>query len=251
MVSSGASAGSIGAAGFSIAARAISIASARLNCGVCRRCEAPDVQVVDDLLAQVGDVLDERGVATRRRRARRGRRAPPGRSRGWSRWSRSRSRRARRRGARGAARPPRACRTRGDARRASSGSRRRPSRPASAVDEPFADALAQLARGHARERDQQELIQRHAVGDVARGERGDGERLAGARTRLEHGHAGRQRPADVERGSVIGTPPAPRRARRPTAGARRGRSRRARGSSSKRQDGRRTRAGARAPGPRA
>ena len=39
-----------------------------------------------------------------------------------------------------------------------------------------------------------------ALGDVAGGERGDRERLAGARTGLEHGGAGGQRTADVERG---------------------------------------------------
>ena len=60
--SSGASAGSIGAAGLSIAVRAISIASARLNCGVAAAGEAADVEVVDDLVAQVGDVLHERRV---------------------------------------------------------------------------------------------------------------------------------------------------------------------------------------------
>ena len=41
--------------------------------------------------------------------------------------------------------------------------------------------------------------QRDAVGHVARGQRGDRVRLAGAGAGLEHGHAGRQRAADVER----------------------------------------------------
>ena len=39
----------------------------------------------------------------------------------------------------------------------------------------------------------------YAVRDVARRQRRDRVRLAGAGARLEHGHAGRQRPADVER----------------------------------------------------
>ena len=59
-----------------------------------------------------------------------------------------------------------------------------------------------------------------ALGDVARRERGDRVRLAGARARLEHGHAGRQRAADVERRVLIGPPPARSRAGRPTGAAR-------------------------------
>ena len=42
-------------------------------------------------------------------------------------------------------------------------------------------------------------VERRALGDVARRQRGDRVRLAGAGARLEHGDAGRQRPADVER----------------------------------------------------
>ena len=57
--------------------------------------ELAQVEVVDDLVDEVGQVLDERDVARRRRRRRRGRRAPAGRSRGWWRSSPRRSRRGR------------------------------------------------------------------------------------------------------------------------------------------------------------
>ncbi len=67
------------------------------------------------------------------------------------------------------------------------------------VDEALADAVAQLAGRHARERHEQDLVKRRALGDVARGERGDGERLAGPRARLEHRDAGRQRSPEVKR----------------------------------------------------
>lgn len=65
--------------------------------------------------------------------------------------------------------------------------------------EPLAHAVAQLARGEAGERDEQQLVQAgDALGDVARGERGDGVGLAGAGAGLQHRHALRQRAADVE-----------------------------------------------------
>ena len=67
------------------------------------------------------------------------------------------------------------------------------------ADQPLAHAVAQLARGHPRERDQQQPVQRHALGHVARGQRRDRVRLAGPRAGLEHGDAGRKRAADVER----------------------------------------------------
>ena len=67
------------------------------------------------------------------------------------------------------------------------------------ADQPLAHAVAQLAGGHARERDQQQLVQRDAVGDVASRERRDRVRLAGPGARLEHRDALRQRAADVER----------------------------------------------------
>ena len=84
------------------------------------------------------------------------------------------------------------------------------------ADEPLAHAVAQLAGRHARERDEQQLVERRALGDVARRERGDRVRLAGAGARLEHGDAGRQRAADVERlRSLTGRSP-PRRCSSPS-----------------------------------
>ena len=62
-------AGSIGAAGFSIAMRAIASASARGNCGWPCAVEAAHVEVVDDLGQQVGDVLDHGGAGAPRRPA--------------------------------------------------------------------------------------------------------------------------------------------------------------------------------------
>jgi hypothetical protein len=41
------------------------------------------------------------------------------------------------------------------------------------ADEPLADAVAQLGRRRACEGDDEELVERDAVGDVARGEAGD------------------------------------------------------------------------------
>ena len=73
--------------------------------------------------------------------------------------------------------------------------RQRAGEPLLGADEPLAHAVAQLAGRHPRERDEQQLLERHAVGDVAGRQRGDRVRLAGARARLEHGHAGRQRAA--------------------------------------------------------
>ncbi len=86
--------------------------------------------------------------------------------------------------------------------------------------QPLAHPLAQLAGRHPRERDEQEPLQRRALGDVARRERRDRPRLAGARARLQHGHAGRQRSGDVElaghRCSCLRTGSHSRRAQRPT-----------------------------------
>ena len=65
--------------------------------------------------------------------------------------------------------------------------------------EPLAHTLTQLAGRHAGERDEQQLLQREAVRDIARRERGDRVGLARPGARLEHGHAGRQGAADVER----------------------------------------------------
>ena len=67
-------------------------------------------------------------------------------------------------------------------------------------DETVAHALAQFSRGHPGERDDQEAVDRRpALGDVARGQRGDREGLPGSGTRLEQGHATGQRPTDLER----------------------------------------------------
>ena len=95
------------------------------------------------------------------------------------------------------------------------------------ADQPLPDALAQLAGRHARERHEQDPLQRRAVGDVACRESRDRVRLAGPGARLENGHASWQRPGDVERGrlklrvhcvvtsSQLSTPSHRRRARRP------------------------------------
>ena len=89
----------------------------------------------------------------------------------------------------------------------------------SAAHQPLAHAVAQLAGRHPREGDQQQLVQRHALGDVARRQRRDRVRLAGPGARLEHRDARRQRAADVERAahwsftaSTRSSPPHSRRA---------------------------------------
>jgi hypothetical protein len=71
--------------------------------------------------------------------------------------------------------------------------------PALGAHEPLPHAVAQLRRRVARERHDEQLVQAQALGDVARGEARDRERLAGAGARLEHRDAGRQGAADVER----------------------------------------------------
>ena len=66
--------GSSGAAGLATAARPISQRLARGRTAARRgSVEAADVEVVDDLLDEIGEVLDERRVRARRRRRRRGR----------------------------------------------------------------------------------------------------------------------------------------------------------------------------------
>ncbi len=165
--------------------------------------KAPDVQVVERLLEQIGDVLDERGLAIQiadrpelgqylLAEAVRGRdrggvevgdgvrepiaakldvRRVPGRQQGHDRI---------------AVRVGRA----GEDRR----------QRLLAPDQPLADAVPQLARGHPRERDQQQPVERRSLGHVARGQRGDRVGLAGPGARLEHRHARGQRAADVEVG---------------------------------------------------
>ena len=95
--------------------------------------------------------------------------------------------------------------------------------------EPLAHALAQLPGRHAREGDEQQLVERRALGHVARRQGGDRVRLAGAGARLQHGHAGRERAArrrtagpsrrPAHRSSISSWASSPshmRRARRPT-----------------------------------
>ena len=67
------------------------------------------------------------------------------------------------------------------------------------VDEALADPRSQLSGGHPPERHEQHALERRALGDVAGGEGGDRERLAGAGAGLEQGDARRQRAAHVER----------------------------------------------------
>ena len=66
-------------------------------------------------------------------------------------------------------------------------------------DQALAHAVAELAGGDPREGDEQQLLQRRALGDVARGQRRDRVRLARPGARFQDGHARRERAADVER----------------------------------------------------
>ena len=62
-----------------------------------------------------------------------------------------------------------------------------------------AHPLAQLARGHAREGDDEEPVDgEDSLGDVARGEGGNGERLASPRAGLQQRHPTRQISTHVE-----------------------------------------------------
>jgi hypothetical protein len=66
--------------------------------------------------------------------------------------------------------------------------------------EPLADPAAELGRRHPAEGDQQQLAQRPVgLRHVPRGQRREGEGLARAGARLEHGRPARQRAANVER----------------------------------------------------
>ena len=185
--------GSSGAVGLATATSAIRIASARSNGGGRRGGGSGARRGRRRPRRRGRDVLDEGRRRARGRRRCRGRRAPPGRSRGSSRSSPRRSRRAR-----GASRSRRSLAPPSPGPSASSSTtssragrraRERARQPLLGADEPLAHALAQLARGHARERHEQQLVERRALGDVARRERGDRVGLAGAGARLEHGDA--------------------------------------------------------------
>ena len=191
--------------GCSTATRAIRSACGAVEVGGVAAVEAPHVEVVDDLREQVADVLDEGGVGLDvagdaeaaehllaepvrrgdRRRVEVGERARQALAALLDLVARAGREQRDDLVALGGAAPASAR-----------------ARPCSARHEALAHALAQLAGRHPREGHEQELLERRALGDVARGERGDRERLAGAGARLEHGDAGRQRAADVERPDV-------------------------------------------------
>ena len=67
------------------------------------------------------------------------------------------------------------------------------------ADQPLADPLPQLAGRLAAEADDEQLLHRDPVGDVARDQVGDGEGLAGAGAGLQHRGALGQRAEQVER----------------------------------------------------
>jgi hypothetical protein len=71
--------------------------------------------------------------------------------------------------------------------------------PLGGADEALPHPFAKLPRRHAGERHDQEAVKGHALGDIAGGEAGDRERLAGAGTRLQQSHTARKWSADVER----------------------------------------------------
>ncbi len=73
-----------------------------------------------------------------------------------------------------------------------------PGQPVLGGDQAPADAVTQLAGGHAGEGDEQEVLEPGALGHVAGGQAGDGEGLAGAGAGLEHRDPGGQGPAHVE-----------------------------------------------------
>ena len=66
------------------------------------------------------------------------------------------------------------------------------------TEEPVADPFAQLARGHAGERHDEQPVERQTGRDVAGGKGGDGERLAGSGAGFEQGDAAWEATADVE-----------------------------------------------------
>ena len=71
------------------------------------------------------------------------------------------------------------------------------------LHEPLAHAVLELGTGRPTERDDEEVVdRREPLGEVARDERGDGPRLAGACARLEQGGALGQGVADAELGGL-------------------------------------------------
>ena len=99
---------------------------------------------------------------------------------------------------------------------------RRVGQAVAGADQALPHPLAQLAGRLAAEADDEQLVHRRdALGDVARDQAGDGERLAGAGAGLEHGGALGQRAEQVERlgrghgrrhvctGVLVGEQPAP------------------------------------------
>ncbi len=159
--------------------------------------EAPDVEIVDHLGDEVGEILDERDVgfevAGDPEAAEHLLAEPVG---GGDR--------------RGVEAGDRACQQlapapgvlvgqqRDDRIVAGAGPRQHAGQPSLDDHQPLADALAQLAGGDPGERHQQQPLQRDALGDVTRRQRGDRVRLAGAGACLEYGDAARERAADVE-----------------------------------------------------
>jgi hypothetical protein len=169
---------------------------------VLARVEGADVEVIDDLLDQLAQILDERDPGLQVARDAEAAEdllaeAVRGHDRG----------RVEVRDRRGQAAPPvldLGGRRVGEQREhaVAAVGRRAGQRKVEALlggDEALADAVAQLGGGHAREGHDQHLVERDARRDVARGQAGDRERLAGAGARLEHGDALGQWPADVER----------------------------------------------------
>ena len=173
------------------------------------RPESPDVQVVERLLQQVGHVLDERGLAIEiadraELREHLLAEAVGGGDRG-------------RVEVGDGVRQPVAAQADllGRARRQQRhhgvgpgvwGAGEDPRQLLFAPDQSLPHPVTELAGRHPRERDQQQPVERRALGDVARGERGDRVRLAGSGARLEHNRARRERTAQVELGVGLDDP---------------------------------------------
>ena len=203
--SSGAFSGSTGAAGFATREPGDPHRLGPVEVGGVAAVEATHVQVVDDVGQQLADVLDERGVGL----------DVPGDAEAAEHLLTEPVRRGDRGGVEARERAPqapvalldlvpRSGREHPDHRVALGGARpgEGSGEPPLGRHEALADAFAELARRHAGEGDEQDAVERRALGDVACRERRDRVRLAGPGARLEHGDARRQRPADVERPDV-------------------------------------------------